>query len=328
MSAPGLCWGIIGAGFIAGKFVNAVAKRSAASSVVAVGSRDRDKAASWAAEQGVPTAHGSYRELVDDPAVQAVYVATPHVFHLEHALLAVRAGKPVLIEKPIAVSAEQARTLAKAAADAGVFAMEAMWTRFLPHMTALRSLVAAGEIGELVHVHAEHSQHFPYDPAHRLYNPHLAGGALLDLGVYPLALVQDLLGRPTQVAAVGALTETGVDGQASLAMRHGDRAQSTVSTSMWGLSAISAQILGTDGRITFDGPFLRPTTLRLETRAGKQHSFDGEARNGFQFEVDEVARCVADGRTESAVLPLDDSIATLEVIDQARSALGVRYPFE
>ena len=327
MTSPALRWGFIGAGFIAGKFVNAVTKQSD-STVVAVGSRDLSKATEWATSQGVPTAHGSYRDLVEDPQVQAVYVATPHVFHLEHALLAIEAGKPVLIEKPIAVTAEQARTLAKAAAAAGVFAMEAMWTRFLPHMTELRKLIAAGAIGELVHVHAEHSQHFPYDPSHRLYNPDLAGGALLDLGVYPLALVQDLLGRPTQVATVGALAETGVDGQATLAMRHGERAQSSVSTSMWGLSAISAQILGTEGRITFDGPFLRPTTLRLETRAGKSQSFDGSARNGFQYEVDEVARCVAEGRTESEVLPLDDSIATLEVIDRARATLGVRYPFE
>ncbi|WP_341718479.1 Gfo/Idh/MocA family oxidoreductase [Micromonospora sp. FIMYZ51] len=326
-TAPGLGWGIIGAGFIAGKFVNAVTKHTS-SEVVAVGSRNLEKATAFATQQGIPAAHGSYRELVEDPRVQAVYVATPHVHHLAHALLAIEAGKPVLIEKPIAVNAEQARTLAKAASEAGVFAMEAMWTRFLPHMIELRSLVAAGDIGELVHVHAEHSQHFPLDPAHRLYNPELAGGALLDLGVYPLALVQDLLGRPAQLAAVGTLTTTGVDGQVTLAMRHGERAQSSVHTSLWGLSAISAQILGTDGRITFDGPFLRPTILRLETRAGKVHTFDGTARNGFQFEVDEVARCVAEGLIESPLLPLDDSVATLEVIDQARAALGVRYPFE
>jgi predicted dehydrogenase len=326
-TAPGLGWGIIGAGFIAGKFVNAVTKHTT-SDVVAVGSRTPEKAAAFAARQGIPTAHGSYRALVEDPQVSAVYVATPHVFHLEHALLAIEAGKPVLVEKPITVTAEQARTLAKAATAAGVFAMEAMWTRFVPHMTELRSLIAAGDIGDLIHVHAEHSQHFALDPAHRIYNPDLAGGALLDLGVYPLALVQDLLGRPDQVVAVGALTSTGVDGQVTLAMRHGERAQSSVSTSLWALSAISAQILGTDGRITFDGPFLRPTILRLETRAGKKHTFDGSARNGFQFEADEVARCVDDGLIQSPLLPLDDSIATLEVIDQARATLGVRYPFE
>ncbi|MBX6723428.1 MAG: Gfo/Idh/MocA family oxidoreductase [Dactylosporangium sp.] len=325
-AAPPLRWGILGAGFIAGKFVNAVTKHTR-SVVAAVGSRSAEKAAAFAAKHAIPTAHGSYQALVDDPSVEAVYVATPHMFHLEHALLAIKAVKPVLVEKPLALNAAQGRQLAEEAPRAGVFAMEAMWTRFLPHMQRLRDLVAAGDLGDILHVHAEHSQAFAFDPHHRLYDPALAGGALLDLGVYPLALVHDILGRPQQIGVVGSLTETSVDGQVTLALHHGGRRQASVSTSLWGLSGISATVLGTDAYVTFDGPFLRPTILRLHSRE-KTYEFDGTVPNGFQFEVAEVARCVADGRTESVTLPLDDSIAVLEVIDQARRVLGVRYPGE
>src|SRR5690606_24464668 len=134
----------------------------------------------------------------DDPEVDAVYVATPHSHHLEHALLAIAAGKPVLVEKPLTRNAAEGERLAAAAADARVFAMEAMWTRFLPHMAALRHLIRQGELGELVQMHADHGQAFPYDPTHRIYAPELAGGALLDLGVYPVSFVHDVLGEPEQ----------------------------------------------------------------------------------------------------------------------------------
>jgi predicted dehydrogenase len=195
-------------------------------------------------------------------------------------------------------------------------------------MQALRDLVAAGAIGDILHVQAEHSQAFAFDATHRLYDPELAGGALLDLGVYPLALVQDLLGPPQEVCVVGTLAETGVDGHVTLAMHHGGRRQSSISTSLWGLSGITANVLGTEGRLSFGGPFFRPTTLRLDRRGGTSETFDGNVPNGFQFEVAEVGRCVASGAVESTELPLDDSIAVLEVIDEARRLLGFRYPGE
>jgi predicted dehydrogenase len=326
-STPRLGWGVLGAGYIAGKFVDAVTDFTA-SEVVAVGSRSAAKAVEFATARGIPNAHGSYAALVADPAVEAVYVATPHSFHLAHALLAIGAGKPVLVEKPIARSAAEAREIAQASQGAGVFAMEAMWTRFLPHMQRLRELVAGGAIGDVLHVQAEHSQAFAFDATHRLYDPELAGGALLDLGVYPLALVHAVLGRPQQVCAVGTLTETGVDGHVTLAMHHGGRRQSSVSTSLWARSGITASVLGTEGRLSFGGPFFRPTTLHLDRRDGTSETFDGQVPNGFQFEVAEVARCVAAGELESTDLPLDDSIAVLEVIDQARQALGFTYPGE
>lgn len=326
-SVPGLRWGILGAGFIAGKFVNAVTKHTLAS-VVAVGSRSRAKAETFASANNIPEAHEGYAALVADPAVEAVYVATPHSHHLEHALLAIGAGKPVLVEKPIARNAMEARRIAQAARAAGVFAMEAMWTRFLPHMQVMREILASSGIGDVIHVHAEHGQRFAFDAAHRLYDPALAGGALLDLGVYPLALVHDVLGAPERISAVGVLTETGVDGQATLALDYGGRRQASVSTTLWALSGIGATILGTEGRIEFGGPFLRPTQLKVVRPDGAEEVFDGRVPNGFQYEIAEVAACVEGGALESQTLPLADSIAVLETIDAAREQIGVRYPGE
>jgi predicted dehydrogenase len=326
-TAPGLAWGVLGAGFIAGKFINAVTKHTA-STVVAVGSRDAGKASRFAAEHGVEAWHEGYERLVGDPKVEAVYVATPHSFHEEHAMLALAAGKPVLIEKPMAMSAAQGERIAAAARKAGVFAMEAMWTRFLPQMVVLRELLEGGELGDIIHMHAEHGQRFEFDPNHRIYDPALGGGALLDLGVYPLSFIHDVLGAPNRVLAIGALTDTGVDGHSSLILEYGGRVQATSSTTLWALSGITAQIVGTDARVDFTGPFLRPTGMRVRRRDGSEWTFDGEVRNGFQFEVAEVSTAVREGRTESTVLPLDDSIAVLRTLDEARRQVGVIYPGE
>jgi predicted dehydrogenase len=325
--APALRWGILGAGFIAGKFINAVTRHTA-SKIEAIGSRDAGKAARLASAQGIDASHHSYEGLVSDPRVQAVYVATPHPFHLEHALLAIAAGKPVLIEKPMARNAKEAVLIAEAARSAGVFAMEAMWTRFLPHMTKLRDVVAKGELGQIVQMHAEHGQRFAFDPSHRVYDPDLAGGALLDLGVYPMSFIHDTLGEPTRVSAIGALTETGVDGNVSLVLGYEGKLQATLSTTLWALTGITASITGTEGRVSFGGPFLRPTSFTVHRPEGAYWTFDGEARNGFQYEIAEVARCVTEGRTESAILGLDDSIAVLRTLDEARRQVGVRYEGE
>ncbi len=327
LTAPGLRWGIIGAGFIAGKFTNAVAKHTA-SEVVAVGSRDHAKAERFAAANGIPAVSVGYEALVSRSDIDAVYVATPHSRHSEHAMLALAAGKPVLVEKPFTPNEREGRAVASAAREAGLFAMEAMWTRFLPHMAALRAVITRGEIGDLVHVHADHGQFFPFDPEHRIYNPVLAGGALLDLGVYPLSFVHDLLGIPESVVAVGTLAETGVDGQVSIILDYPGRTQASVYATLWGLTAISARITGAEGRIELNGPFLRPTSFTVTVRNGTRWDFDATVQNGFQYEVAEFTRCVAEGRTESAILSLDDSLGVVRTMDDIRRQIGVSYPGE
>lgn len=327
-SAPPLRWGILAPGGIAGAFADAVIRHTAGE-VVAVGSRSPARARAFADRFGVPNVHGSYEALVTDPAVEAVYVASPHSEHHRHALMAIAAGRHVLVEKAFAVNEVQAREVFDAAGVAGVFAMEAMWTRFLPHMVAVREAIARGDIGEVVGVVADHGQDMSALPmTHRLHAPELAGGALLDLGVYPVAFALDLLGAPDRVLAMGSLTATGVDGQVSIALGFGDRAQASLHTTLWARTATTAVVFGTLGRIEFSGDFYRPTSVTITRQDGARESLDSYVDSGLQYEAAEVARCVAGGRTQSPDMTWQDTLDVMRTMDQVRSQIGLRYPGE
>lgn len=326
-TAPPIRWGILGAGGIAAAFADAVREHTRAQ-LVAVGSRNRDRAERFATAHGIPTTHVGYRQLVEDPQVDAIYVATPHSEHREHALLAIRAGKHVLVEKSFTRNVGEAQEIFVAAREAGVFVMEAMWTRFLPHVAALHQVIDAGEIGEIVNLSADHGQAFAFDPASRLFAPELAGGALLDLGVYPVSFAHDFLGVPDAVQAVGALTETGVDGQVSIVLSYGERAQATLSTTLWSRTPTVALISGTEGNIQVAGSFYTPTSFRVQRSDGRVWTFDQPGSKGLQFEAAEVARRVAAGEVESPRLTWDDTLAVMSTMDEVRRQVGVTYPGE
>lgn len=326
-TAPPIRWGLLGAGGIAAAFADAVREHTRAQ-LVAVGSRNRDRAERFATAHGIPTTHVGYRQLVEDPQVDAIYVATPHSEHREHALLAIRAGKHVLVEKSFTRNVAEAQEVFAAAREAGVFVMEAMWTRFLPHVAALHQVIDAGEIGEIVNLSADHGQAFTFDPASRLFAPELAGGALLDLGVYPVSFAHDFLGAPDAVHAVGALTETGVDGQVSIVLSYGDRAQATLSTTLWSRTPTVALISGTEGHIHVAGSFYTPTSFRVQRTDGRVWTFDQPGTKGLQFEAAEVARRVAAGDVESPRLTWDDTLAVMTTMDEVRRQVGVVYPGE
>jgi predicted dehydrogenase len=331
--APPIRWGILGAGHIASRFVTAVQQHTQGQ-VVAVGSRNRERGAAFAAAHRIGTGHRigavheGYAALVADPAVDVVYVATPHSEHREHALLAIAAGKHVLVEKAFTRNALEAVEVIQDARAAGVFLMEAMWTRFLPHVAALRRVIERGEIGEIVHVAADFGGSPPYDPTDRNFNPALAGGALLDLGVYPIAFAQDLLGAPTTVTAAGALTETGVDVQSTVLLGFANRAQATARSSFLADSPRTAVVVGTDGRIDVDPEFYAPTTFTVTRRDGTRTRFAEPVGGGMQFEAAEVARCIAAGRTESPRVSWQSTLDVMRTLDAARGQLGVVYPGE
>ncbi len=326
-SAPTLRWGILGAGGIAGVFTDSVT-RFTSSEVVAVGSRAQDRAEAFAARHHVARAHGSYEDLVADPAVEAVYVASPHSEHLEHALLAIAAGKHVLVEKAFTVNEAQAVELFAAARAQGVFAMEAMWTRFLPHMVVLRDVLASGEIGDLVGLIADHGQNMAHHPAtHRLHDPALAGGALLDLGVYPISFAHDLLGAPDRVAAIGSLTPTDVDGQVSIALGFADR-QASLHTTLHANTATTAVVFGTHGRVEIDRPFYRPTRFTVVKDDGARWDYEAAVDEGMEYEAAEVARCVASGVTQSPLMPWQGTLEVMRTLDQVRTQIGLTYPAE
>lgn len=304
--------------------------------VVAVGSRSAERAAHFAQRFGIARAHSSYRALVDDPEVDAVYVASPHSEHRAQALLAIAAGKPVLVEKAFTRNALEAREVADAAAAAGVLVMEAMWTRFLPQTDVLGQMLADGALGEITTVLADHGQWFPNDPSDRLFDPHLAGGALLDLGVYPLSLASFVLGVPGSgaggdVVAVGTLTGTGVDAQVSVVLTAGS-AQACLSTTLLAATPTTASVAGTAGRVEFSGPFYAPATMTFWPTGADEPlvrpADDPPGSGGMAYEAAHFASLVAAGATESPLLPPAESVAVLELIDGIRGRLGVVYPGE
>ena len=318
-------WGVIGTGGIARTFVG----DCTAAGVVftAVGSRTQESADAFAAEHGIPHAHGSYEDLVADDEVDAVYVATPHSRHAQDALLAIAAGKHVLVEKAFTITADEARTVVDAARRADVAVMEAMWTRFLPQMTMIRELVAEGRIGRPRLVEATHHQALPDDPTHRLNDPALGGGAVLDLGVYPISFAIDVLGAPTAVAAAGTLSDQGVDTQMGVVMTHEGGTQSTVHFALDVRSPNTASIIGEDGRIDVDATWYTPTTWRLRDRDGAVvEEFDGrEELSGYAHEVRAFEAMVASGDHEGGAMDPEETVVVMAAMDEARRQVGVRY---
>lgn len=329
--APAIRWGILGAGWIAGSFAEAVTESTAAH-VVAVGSRDAAKARAFAdAHLGDDAAtvhlHDTYAALVADPEVDVVYVATPHSHHHEHALLAIGAGKHVLVEKAFTRNTAEAEEVFAAARAQGVFVMEAMWTRFLPHMAALRAVIARGDIGEIVSLTADHGQYFDIPVTHRLLNPELAGGALLDLGVYPVSFAHDLLGVPRSISAVGQLTDTGVDGQVSIIFDYPGQ-QALLHATLWSATPTVAAISGTKGRIEIEGAFYAPTSFTVIPREGERRTFHSPEVQGLAFEAAEVARRVTAGDHESDRMTWQGSLDVLRAMDEVRRQIGVTFPGE
>jgi len=318
-------WGVIGTGGIARTFVG----DCTAAGVVftAVGSRTQESADAFAAEHGIPHAHGSYEDLVADDEVDAVYVATPHSRHAQDALLAIAAGKHVLVEKAFTITADEARTVVDAARRADVAVMEAMWTRFLPQMTMIRELVAEGRIGRPRLVEATHHQALPDDPTHRLNDPALGGGAILDLGVYPISFAIDVLGAPTAVAAAGTLSDQGVDTQMGIVMTHEGGTQSTVHFALDVRSPNTASIIGEDGRIDIYATWYTPTTWRLRDRDGAVvEEFDGrEELSGYAHEVRAFEAMVASGDHEGGAMDPEETVVVMAAMDEARRQVGVRY---
>lgn len=321
-----LRWGILATGHIARSFVRDLL--DSGFSVTAVGSRAPAAAEAFAAEFGIPNPHGSYERLVADPEVDVIYVATPHPHHIDAALLAIDAGKHVLIEKPFTLNRVDAQRIADRAAERGVVAMEAMWTRYLPHMVHLRSLIAAGAIGEVRTVIADHTQSLPTDPSHRLQNPDLGGGALLDLGIYPVSFAVDVLGLPTGIVAHASMTLTGVDRQTAMIFSYDDGRQAVLHCALDTAGSNRAVVLGTTGAIELDRVWYTPTVLtRYDREWNVVERFEADvATRGMQFQAAELEARVA-GAAASA-LPIDETVAIMGVLDEVRSQIGLRYPGE
>jgi predicted dehydrogenase len=295
--------------------------------LVAVGSRSQETADAFADDFDVPNRHASYAALADDPDVDAIYVSPPHPFHHEATLLALRGGKAVLCEKPFAMSLAESQEMVDVARSSGTLLVEAMWTRFLPTMVRVREILAAGTLGEIVYVTAEHGQWFAEDASHRLFAPALGGGALLDLGIYPVSFVHMVLGAPAQIAAVSDPAFTGVDKTTSAILQYDSGAHGVVTTSLAAASDNPAAIYGTEARLELDGWFYTPTSFRITAHDGTVlESYEPPAGGrGMEHEAIEVGRCLAEGLTESPIMPLDDTLAVMATMDEIRAQIGLDY---
>jgi predicted dehydrogenase len=318
-------WGVVGPGRIAENVIEDFAVVDGARAV-AVASRSLDRARSFADRHGLERAHGSYAAILADPDVDVLYVATPHPQHHVLALGALRAGKALLVEKAFTATTAGAAEVIDLARETGIFVMEAMWTRFQPAVVAVRELVAAGAIGEVRSVQADLGVTRQYDPADRLFDLALGGGALLDLGVYVVSFAQMLLGTPERVVAAGSLFPSGADAEASLLLDYGDGRAATLTTSLRHALPGQARVFGTAGWIDVLPRFHHPETIVLH-RAGAEPETITRAPlgAGYAHELIEVTECVRAGRAESAVMPLADTLAVQTVLGQAADQLGVRH---
>jgi predicted dehydrogenase len=322
-------WGILGTGGIAKKFADALALLPDAR-ITAVGSRTQASADAFGANWKIPNCHGSYAALMEDPEVDAVYIATPHSLHRENALGCLNAGKAVLCEKPFTINARQAEEVIALARKKRIFLMEAMWTRYFPIFVKIRSLLAEGALGEVRQLQADIGIRPAFDPKSRLFDPALGGGALLDLGVYPVSLASMVFGEiPRRIASVATLGTTKVDEQSAAVLEYSAGRLALISCSLRITLTQEAHIIGTGGQIRIPRSWWLPGSM-VVSRPGREDETISlpYLGNGYAHEAIEVMECMRGGKLESRVMPLEETLHIMRTLDAIRGEWGVKYPGE
>lgn len=326
MEAPTIRWGILGTGWIADQFIRSVQAHTN-QVIAAAGSRTAEKSAEFAARYGIETAYGSYEALVGDDSLDVIYVATPHNLHHDYVLLALNAGRNVVVEKPMALNQAQAAEMVALARSKGLFFAEALWTYFLPKFDVIAQLLETGVLGDVLSVYTDYGEDLP--PPHRIYDATLAGGPLLDLGTYPVSLIARLIGVPTKTVGLRQDDPAGVHGQLAVTMAGDTGALATMATTMYGFTPTNAMIVGSQGSIRFTSEFNLPGGFELWSRDGTIRLVYEESPtrhfDGLYWEAAEVARCISDGITETPCRPLDDTLATMATLDAIRAAVGIDF---
>ena len=320
-------WGILGPGGIARAFAKDL-NLIQGHTIAAVGSRSLENAQKFSAQFG-GTAYGSYEELVGDPSIDAIYVATPHPAHHDNVILALNAGKPVLCEKPFAVDAQQAQAMVDAASRNSVALMEAMWARFLPHYAKVRELVDSGVLGPIHSIHADHGQRLADQGIARLVEPDLAGGALLDLGIYPVSFAHMILGNPSNITSQAVMTERGVDAQTSMIFSYDSGAQAVLTTTMMEQTPCRAVVAGLNGWLEIDRTFYNPAAMRIVLNDGTVTEYPNTyAGHGLREQAEVFKQLVISGKFESDILTWADTVDIMKSLDTVRAQIGLKYPFE
>jgi len=320
-------WGIISTGKIANHFALGLSSLDSAE-IYAVGSRSKKTARAFAEKWSIKKAYSSYEALYRDEDIDIVYIGTPHSFHYQNTLDALNAGKHVLCEKAFALNAHQAVEMANLATQKGLFLMDAMWNRFQPWYATVRKIINSGTLGELLHFKANLSFKFEFDPRHRLFNPDLGGGALLDLGVYPIALASAFMGQPLQVQSTVHKCPTGVDDQVSVLFGYANGATAELACSSRYTSNSNPTLYGSRGALEIQG-IVRPDKVTLTRDDNTSTSIETPCvGNAYQYEAQAVMDMLDQGRLQHPRMPLDETIAILQTMDQIREAAGISYPGE
>jgi len=321
-------WGIIGLGRIAHKFASDLAQTPGAK-LTAVASRDMDRSVEFGRQYGASHCYGNYEDIIQCPELDAVYIATPNNLHKENTLFCLSHHIPVLCEKPFSLNITEARQMVQEAQAQQTFLMEAFWTRFLPNTQKMLQLIADNQIGAVLGVKADFGFKPPFDPAGRLFNPELGGGALLDIGVYPLFLATLVLGMPVEVTAKAYLSSTGVDEDTAIILRHTNGALSHLHTTIRMGTKSEAFIYGETGTIHIHTRFHEITSMSLLREGQRPEFFQFENQvHGYTYEAQEVMRCLALGLKESPALSLEFTLSRMELLDEIRRQIGLRYPSE
>jgi predicted dehydrogenase len=321
-------WGILGAGKIAKKFASDLRLVKDAE-LIAIGSRNIDTAQVFARDYPAKYLHGGYDALVNNPEVDIIYVATPHNFHYEHTMLCLQKGKAVLCEKPFAINAREVSAMIKLAKEKNVFLMEALWTKFLPHFIKVKELIASGQIGDIKSVLVKFGFK-PTEPiAPRIFDPALAGGTMLDIGIYNVFMALSILGKPTEIEAVMTPASTGIDEQCAVTFRYWNGAMAQLFSSFASNIATEADIHGSNGRLRLAHRFYAPDTT-IEYYPGWIDSkeiipVEKEAGWGYQYQIRHVCDCLRSGLTESPVMAFNDTMLLIETLDAIRAKAGIKY---
>ena len=323
--AEAVRWGILGTGKISRAFANAL-KEVPGAVLAAVGSRSQDKAAAFAAEFGALASYGSCEMLAQAEGIDLIYIGTPHPEHAGNALMALRAGKGVLCEKPFTMNLREAEQVVTLARSKRLFLMEAMWTRYLPAYREVKRILASGEIGTPRQVVADFGFAASFGPEHRVFNPELGGGALLDLGIYPLSVAAGLLGPVTEIKAQAIMGPTGVDVQTGFMLKHEGGAMSVSNCSFLARSPAELTVSGERGQVRMNTMFHRATSVTVKLDDGSERTIDTPyLGNGYVHEAIEAQRCWQQGLLESPEMTLDESLALMGVMDEIRRQIGLRY---
>lgn len=320
-------WGILGCGNIANKFADSALVLDNVK-VTAVASRTPGKAKSFANKHKIENIYTDYSELLLDDEVDAVYIATTHNFHYENAKQVLEAGKHILCEKPFTVNSKELKSLLKIATEKKLFMMEAMWTRFLPAMVKLRELLDSKVIGEIKQIRACFGFQFTFDPENRLYNLGLAGGALLDAGIYPLSFANMVMRvKPKEIKAVAEIGKTGVDEQSSYLFTYDSGCVAFLNSTINAPVMSRAEVIGTLGRITIPENFLAADELWVDLNGKKTEKtlYPFDDPTGFKFEIEAASNSIRDGQLENSIMPLTDTLQLIESIDEIKSQLGLIY---